>query len=277
MWALAAGGLALIPAFWFTVPALTSRSWFSAGDLALRTVNQVNVIAGNKAVGVISRTRDLISVPVQIAALVGIVIAAVRRELVTVGLAIAACVWVAIEIGLALHGWSAANRYLLEPAAVFVVIAGSAVGRVLAFSPAIRPDRRLLRFAAVAVSLALIAAFVVTLVPTARQRARTAHGDLDQARSAGTQIVALQHVIARDGGAARIRACGQPVTLVGLQSKLAWAIGLNVGNVGFKPGKAIDSGKPIVYFKPVGNGWHVLPYNMARATAASCDRLKIVS
>ena len=28
-------GIALIPAFWFTVPAITSHSWFSAGDLAL--------------------------------------------------------------------------------------------------------------------------------------------------------------------------------------------------------------------------------------------------
>ena len=33
---------------------------------------------------------------------------------------------------MALHGWSAANRYLLEPAAVTVVLAGNAIGRVLA-------------------------------------------------------------------------------------------------------------------------------------------------
>ena len=59
-----------------------------------------------------------------------------------------------------------------------------------------------------------------------------------------------------------MRACGQPVTLVGLQSTLAWALGLNVGNVGFKPGKEISSGKPIVLFRPHGLGWQVRPIHI---------------
>ena len=83
---LAIAGLALIPAFWFTIPALTSKSWFSSGDLALRTINAVNVIHGSKLTGVVSRIDAPMSVAIQIAALVGIVIAAVRRDLVTLGL-----------------------------------------------------------------------------------------------------------------------------------------------------------------------------------------------
>ncbi|MGO9822359.1 MAG: hypothetical protein ACLPTJ_17140 [Solirubrobacteraceae bacterium] len=272
---LAVGGLALIPAFWFTIPALTSKSWFISGDLALRTVNAVNVIHGSKLSGVVSRFTSLCSLPVQIAALVGVALAAVRRDLVTLGLAAAACLWVAVEFAMALHGWSAASRYLIEPAAVTVVIAGSAVGRVLALQPRARRDQRLVNVATAVASIVLVALLAAALIPTARQRARTARGDVEQARAAGTQIRQLQRVIAEDGGAARIRACGQPVTLVGLQSKVAWATGLNVGNVGFRPGHAIDSGEPIVFFQPHENGWRVLPFNMRKADAASCDRLKL--
>jgi hypothetical protein len=272
---LAVGGLALIPAFWFTIPALTSKNWFSAGDLALRTVNAVNVIHGSKLAGVVSRFTGLCALPVEIAALVGVALAAVRRDLVTLGLAGAACLWVAVEFAMAVHGWSAASRYLIEPAAVMVVIAGTAVGRVLAFTPHARRNQRLLNVATAAASITLVALLAAALIPTARQRARTARGDVEQAKAAGTQIRELQRVVAKDGGADRIRACGQPVTLVGLQSKVAWATHLNVGNVGFRPGKAIDSGAPIVFFQPHGDDWRVLPFNMRKADAAICERLKI--
>ena len=99
---------------------------------------------------------------------------------------------------------------------------------------------------------ALVIGLGVATLSTARQRVRTGRGDVEQARLAGTQIKRLQSVVARDGGATRIKACGQPVSPVGLQSKVAWATGLNVGNVGFRPGRDIDSGQPIVFFKPHG-------------------------
>jgi hypothetical protein len=83
--------------------------------------------------------------------------------------------------------------------------------------------------------------------------------------------------VSRDGGPGRIKACGQPVTLVGLQSKVAWATSLNVGNVGFRPGKEINSGKAIVFFKPHGEGWEVQPIHISAADIASCKSLKIDS
>lgn len=262
-------GIGLIPLLWFSIPAITSKSWFISGDLALRTVNAVNVIHGSKIGGVIDRLRLLNGWPIGVAAAMGVVIAAVRRDLMLLMLVAAACLWVALEIGLALHGWSAANRYLLEPAAVIVVIAGYAVGRVLAFAP----GDGVLRAAAAAASILLVALLAVSLVPTAHRRIRTARSDISEARFAGRQIVRLQGVIAKDGGADRIRACGQPVTLVGLQSKLAWAIGLNVGNVGYRPGRAIRSGMPIVFFRPHLDGWQVRPIHMLASGAAGCKKL----
>jgi hypothetical protein len=99
------------------IPALTSKSWFISGNLALRTINAVNVIHGSKFVAILDRLRLLSGWPIEVAAVIGFVIAAVRRDLVALTLVAAGCLWTAIEIGLALHGWSGANRYLLEPAA----------------------------------------------------------------------------------------------------------------------------------------------------------------
>ena len=136
------GGLALIPAFSFTIPALTSKSWFISGDLALRTVNAVNVIHGSKLPPESWAGSSTLSLTGQIAALVGVPCPrGAPRSRHARGLAAAACMWIAVEFAMALHGWwGAASRYLIEPAAVGVGIAGSAVGRVLAFNPAAAPS-----------------------------------------------------------------------------------------------------------------------------------------
>ena len=207
--------------------------------------------------------------------MIGFVIAAVRRDLVTLALVAAGCLWTAIEIGLALHGWSGANRYLLEPAALADRdrrLRGRARARSRS-APGARPRRTALREHR---GVDRPGRAVRRRGGTDRQAAasRTARSDITEARFAGRQIVRLQGVIAKDGGAAKIRSCGQPVTLVGLQSKVAWAVGLNVGNVGFRPGKSIDSGKPIVFFKPHLNGWEVRPIHIARADAARCATLR---
>ena len=77
---MAVAGLVLIPVFWFSVPALTSHSWFISGDLAL---NQQTVIHGNKIVGVVNRFRSLYELPMQLAMLLGVVLAVLRRDRTT--------------------------------------------------------------------------------------------------------------------------------------------------------------------------------------------------
>ncbi len=140
-------------------------------------MNAVNVIHGSKFTAIFSRLRELNGWPIQLAAVVGLVIAAVRRDRVTLALAAAGVLWTAIEIGLALHGWSGANRYLLEPAALLIVIAGYAAGRVLALAPRQERDHGGLRFASVAGSIVLVALFAGAVIPTATAgfgpRART--------------------------------------------------------------------------------------------------------
>ena len=71
--------------------------------------------------------------------------------------------------------------------------------------------------------------------------------------------------IAAGAGAA---GAGVPVTFS--QNNL----NLNVGNVGFHPGKSIGRGDQIVLFKPHQNGWQVRLYNLPPGTKAQCAQLK---
>ena len=253
----------LIPLAWFVVPGLTSHSWFISGDLAL---DSPNIIRGNKVLGVVSRVLGLYELPMQLAVAFALVLAVVRRDRVWLTLAGAAALWVAIEIAFAYHGWSAVGRYLIEPAAVLVVLAGAAVGRALAYRPG---GTSALRWAPTALVLCL----VVAMIPAVRSRARSTHQAIDEAHPGATRLSRLEAVIARDGGPARIKACGQPVTALVYQSELAWAIGLNVGEVGYRLGESIQKGVPIVLFTPDGDGWKVRPINMRAGGEAGCDRL----
>ncbi|HEX3830938.1 MAG TPA: hypothetical protein VHW04_03145 [Solirubrobacteraceae bacterium] len=271
-------GLAVIPLTWFSVPALTSKSIFHAGDLAL---NQVTVIHGNKVIGVIQRWRSLYELPMQLAAALGVVLAAVRRDLETLGLAAVAVLWVVIEVAFAYHGWSAVSRYMIEPAAVMIVIAGGLVGRLLADGPGwatvvtglasagrwVGPALRML-------GPALVIVLLVSLLPAAHHRARVWRDGISEARADAKVIKRLGDVIAKVGGASAVLRCGQPVSYNRFQSTLAWAVGLNVGATGYNVGKSISRGKPIVTFTVHRDGWQVRPYNLLPQTAASCRRLR---
>src|SRR5205085_8139749 len=118
---LTASTLLVVPLLWFGIPALTAKSWFRAGDLAL---NSVNVLHGNKITGVFGRFFGLYTVPMKIAVGCALVLAVFRRDRVWFTLIAASLLWLLIEIGFAFYGWSAVTRYLIEPAAVMIVLAG---------------------------------------------------------------------------------------------------------------------------------------------------------
>jgi len=260
---LLAAGVALIPILWFGVPALTSKSWLSPADLAL---NSVNVIHGSKIMGVLERFLALNWLAIKLAALLACGLALARRDRATLLIAAAALLWVALEAAFALHGWSAAPRFLVEPAALVAVLAGATVGRLLTLAP---PGLPLAPWAGAVAAVILIAA----LVSPVRTREQAVNREVLSAQLTATKIGRLQAVIVRDGGAAQLRACGQPVSLVGYQSTLAYYVGLNVGEVGYRPGHAIDSDQPIVLFKPYRSGWEIRPNHVRAGRRGRCRRL----
>jgi hypothetical protein len=252
---------------------------FHAGDLAL---NQLTVIHGNKLIGVIERWGSLYELPMQIAAGLGVLLAAVRRDVETLGLAGAAALWVVIEVGFAYHGWSAVPRYMIEPAAVMIVIAGGLVGRLLADGarsgtalPGLGVPGRWAGPALRTLGPALVMLLLLSLVPVARRRAKVWHTDIVDARRDAKVIERLSDVVAKVGGRSAVLRCGQPVSYNRFQSTLAWAVGLNVGEAGYNVGKSIRRGKPIVAFTVDRDDWRVRPYNLRPQTAASCEGLRV--
>jgi hypothetical protein len=254
-------GLVAIPALWFGIPALTSDSWLIAGKVL---DDSTQPLRGNKILGVLRGFSGLYELPMQLAALLAIALAIVLRLRQWLLLAAAAVSWLLVEILFALHGLGVNPRYMLEPAALLVVLAGAGVGRLLAVGrgPAV------LRWLAVAVALALVA----TLAPQARIRARLFHNGVVLGRRWARQIHRLHVVVAREGGPARILACGQAVTTVSYQSILAWELDENVSEVGWRPGSWIRMGVPIVYFQPRGAGWQIRPINTSVSTALAIKR-----
>ena len=64
--------------------------------------------------------------------MLGVGLAALRRDRTSIVLAAAIVAWVIVEIAFALHGWPGLGRYMFEAAGVMVVLAGACVGRLLA-------------------------------------------------------------------------------------------------------------------------------------------------
>jgi hypothetical protein len=263
-----AAGVALIPLSWFAIPAFTSKSPFMSGDLALGFKAQLH---GNKLTGTVRRFLDDEPWPMHVAWLAAVVLAAVRRDRTELVLAGAAVVWVAVEIAFALHGWPASPRYLLEPAAVLTVLAGAEVGRAFAI-PSGAPLALRIAGPVVAGALAL------ALLPTVSSRLREAHRLALVAQATTARIDRLRAIVVADGGARGILACGLPVTHFGDQSTLAWEIGVNVGNVGHKPPRAIRSGRPIVLFTHDGaRSWEVRPIHIEPSDRPRCLRMRITT
>src|SRR6202000_1327465 len=93
-----------------------------------------------------------------------------------------------------------------------------------------------------------------------------------RSRHSAKMIDRLRGVIAQEGGPDVIKACGQPVSLLGFQSTVAYFVELNVGNVGFHPGKSIGRGDQIVLFKPHDNGWQGRLYNLPTPVKCPCSQ-----
>ncbi len=245
---LIVGALLLVVLLWFGVPALTSRTPFVAASNALGSGRRLR---SDRVFGTIGRFLDLNPTVIELTALIAVAIAVVRRDRVTLALAAGVCAWVIVEIAFSLHGWPGLGRYMFEPAAVLIAIAGVGVGRLLADAPRIS---RAASWGAVA----LVAVIVLALVPPALSRARDEHRDIRDQRTRTAQLGKLTGVISRLGGPSRFKPCGEPLTRLEYQTILAWNLHVNVATVGYKYGPAIASNRPVVLFTPLPQGsWQV--------------------
>jgi hypothetical protein len=266
-------GLLLIPALWFGIPALTSKSPFSAANLA---ENSPRAVHGDKFTGVISRFLALQPVTVKLCALAVAILAVLRREWRIVTLAGAVILWIAVEIAFALHGWSAVPRYIYEAGAGTGVLGGVLVGRVLTDLGAWVDAVRLRMSSAIALvaGLAIVVAVTATLVPVARSRVSFERDDLGKQRARAIQVDQLQDAIDRLGGR-RILRCGHPKVWIAWQSVLAYDLGVNVGAMFFNPGYHRRHPHSIVNLYPHDYGWQIFGSDWTDAAQkAACAGLR---
>jgi|SRR5579884_2966344 len=245
---LVGGGLAALVLLWFGIPALTSRSAFVAGSNALGSGRRLR---SNRVFGTIDRFLDLHETALELAAVLSLGLAALRRDRVTLALGAAGALWVVLEIAFALHGWPGLGRYMFEAAGVMVVVAAVGLGRLLGEPP------RLSGAAGLAAGVTVTVIVVAALVPGAAGRARIERRDLVEQHARTAEIDRLATTIGRLGGRARILACGEPLILLEYQTTLAWELHINVVRIGWKLGPAIASQRPIVVFTPRPDGWLV--------------------
>ncbi len=257
---LIVGGLVVVVLLWFGIPALTSRSPFVAGSNALGSGRRLR---SDRVFGTIGRFLDLNTTVLLLTALLAVVLAFVRRDRVTLGLAAGVCAWVIVEIAFSLHGWPGLARYMFEPAGVVVALAGAAVGWVLIEA------RRVSRGVGWA-GVGLVVVILAALVPPGVSRARSEHHDIVGQRTRTAEIGKLSGVVASLGGPTRLRQCGEPLTRLEYQTVLAWTLHRNVSAVGYKYSQAIASGRPIVLFTPFSHGgWHVQALHQRLAACRS--------
>ena len=277
------GGLALIPLLWFGIPALTSKSPFTAANIA---ENSPRALHSNKLTREVGRFFGLQAAPVWIAALLATALAVLRRERMTGLLAAGAIGWVLVEIAFVLHGYPGVPRYLFEPAGVAAVLAGvfagwvivglpSAVGSILRRFADARVGGRLAGRLGVWSAAIVLLLLIGSMLPVARSRYRVERIDLAQQRARSKQLGQLSAVVHRLG-VPRIWACGQPNIQIGFQSVLAWYMGVNIGELYVSQRAEQLHSRPLVNIYPIENGWKVVPSHLNASSPAYCRRLRLI-
>jgi hypothetical protein len=267
-------GVVAIPVLWFGIPALTSKSPFSASSLAQRSPRELH---GNKITGTLGRFLGLNAASIKIAALIATGLAVLRRDRTVLMVAAGVALWVLIEVAFALHGYPAVPRYMYEAAAGVCVLAGVFVGRVIhdAGSVVARISPRLSPTLGGWAAAAVLAVFAVSWLPPARHQVRAEQTDLRDQRARTHEIDLLKGVVARLTPA-RILACGQPNIPIAFQSILAWYLGSNVGRLYYSARAERVHPFPIVNMYPHSYGWQVFPSHAQNATqAARCTGLTL--
>lgn len=255
--ALLVGGGALM-VLWLGMSRLSSPSWFVASEIDRRTAHPP---PGNGFSVVMEGYFTLYELPMQLAGAASVLYAAFRREVEWLVIAAVAAGWIAVDIALGLRGLKVTPRYMFEPTAIMVVLAGATGGRLLTLGP--RPLRML--------AAAALIVFAVAMAPHARSRARLTHNGIELGRTWALVIDRLKGAVDH-AEARRILGCGQPLTTLSFQSILAWQLGVNVAVVHPVPALWLPTNVRLMYFEPYYAGWRIHPVH---ASGPACAGLTI--
>jgi hypothetical protein len=270
--------------FWFIIPGLTSKSFFTAGNIAQ---NSPRAIHGNKVTGTIKRFHQLNSNTIWVLAALTLAWGIWKRHRGILLLAAGALAWLVIEVAMALKGFPAVPRYLFEPGAIVCILAAVFVGRlILDVPPLIAAALRRLSPSRIGTPLAtrlgawgavvLVVLIAGSLFGAAHRQYKLERQDLRHER-ARTQLIGRLSGTVRALGASRILACGQPNIPIEYQSILAWYMNIKIGQLYVSQTYLKKHPHPLVNIYPIsGPGWKVFPSHVSAATATRCRGLRLV-
>lgn len=265
---LVIGGWIVTLIAWYLPTAVAAKSIFQASKL---DQGKAVAIKGEPVLPVLRRWLTYYEWPMQAAAALGIVVGLVRRDGRVIVLTAATALWLVVEMAFAAHGFSAVARYMIEPAAVMIVVAGYGIAQALA-GPGERSPRAWRWTAGLAGPL-LALGLIVGVGFFLHLRERRVRDLVPAVRNFGVVKRHMSEAIAKAGGPKAILACGPPAALNGFQTQLAWSMGVNGDQVMFNPAWLKAHHTRMVLFTETGlNGWTLRPYNVPPALAARCAR-----
>jgi hypothetical protein len=278
------GALAAILFLWFVIPGLSSKSFFTAGNIAQ---NSPRAVHGNKVTGTISRFHNLEPNTVWVLAGLTVVMAAWRRWWRILAVAAVGLAWLIIEIGFSVKGYPSVPRYMYEAGAIVAVLAAVFIGRLILEAPPLiaRGARDLIPKIKPRLATQLggwgaaivVVAIAGSMFPAARTQINYERADLRHDRARARSFNKLHTVVARLGPA-RILACGQPNIPIEFQAVFAWYMGINTGVLYVNQAKAKTYPHPLVnIYTTSSGGWGVIPSNIhTAAQAARCQNLTVI-
>jgi hypothetical protein len=254
--ALLAGSAVLLALLWFVPEKLGSGDVLRAATRAREPVADSPALAAHPFLAVFTNGSSALAAPFYAGAAFAVAGAVRRRATVPLALAATATLLMVIVGCLAQIGFTGNLRYVLLPAAIVSVLAG--VGWV----ELVRAVRSRVAIAAL---LAACAPFLVLGV------LRLGH-QLNTVRAEAALEGDLPAIIARGGGEAAVRGCGQVFTDPFQTSVVAWHLHLHQGQVGLVPVRRGTTIAPRGTAIAQDPGFPVLAKSRRWLVASSCGR-----
>ncbi|MGI8593063.1 MAG: hypothetical protein ACR2ML_01600 [Solirubrobacteraceae bacterium] len=229
---LVAALLALVPVLWFAPDALLVGEPLRSSEEAQSGATAVS------ATDVLGRTFDLVPLPVHLAALVAVGIAARRRAWAPLSLAAGAAAYVVVELGLTVvGGYEGVARFVYPVLALESVLAGVGVAWVMEGAATWLAPRVRARDPAFAQRAPRIAAATVALAAVPIGAWRVAHlvDQLEPTTARAGFYEDLGDLVARAGGPERLRACGIPYASSAQAPAVAWRLRVHIPRVRTRP------------------------------------------
>lgn len=222
--AMVAGTMVALPVLWLVPEWIGSGNPLDAGKQATSEPSWSLSRKDKPWLAAVERADGLAGLDIEIAALVGILVAAIRRNRAALVLAGIGVVWLGLIVAMTQIAFSGSNRYFLPPLVVACLMAGIGVGGVLDWVR--RLARRFVPLPAAPAAAATAAAVAIGLLayPWADDRVRGLGDQVDDAERRVRNQDDLVRAIDNAGGRDRVLGFGPPKIRRGFQPRLAWEL-----------------------------------------------------